>query len=872
MFEYFDKVAEEATELMKWKMRSLIFKVNDHYNEKEKETWLAKILSYCSNIPIVGFNTGFYDINLLSNYGFKEEIFKRDQKPFIIKNGTRCKVIQTEQFTFLDQMNYCAAGTSLRKFTKAYDIDEEKGYFPYEWFDSYEKLDYLISDLKINDFDSSLKNTATDEKDFKELMQTCSKLNLIYVKDLLKWYNNLDVRPMLKACLKQKEFYYSFDLDMYKDGFTLPGLSETILFQFAQKGFKEYLKREPDIDTSTYFYPPNIDKKIENYKEQDIKAERLLDNYIQKDEVIELFKKQKYGCHYCWSSSTVYNWSLDRIDCSKAHTSGNCIIACINCNRQRKDTFMPKFYRKKALLRFAKSHPMIYLIDEKNKRPFYKIKNNIVGGPSIVYHRYHEKGKTNIDRVHYNKETKEWSYGDDGKAVESVVVYDANALYLSCLEQHQLCGKLEWIPTEKEYKIEYAAETKDLNDTEKKKYETDRLLSKKAKKLQEEISGKKLKWLGTFFGLVEVDIEIPEDKYEYFGEMPPIFKNIEYSEKEGGEYMKQVIMSIRGKSEAVKFTKSRKLIATLRAARILIKSTRLGAVITKIYGVIPVEGGKPFKEFADWVSDERRKGDRDTKYEIIAEAAKTVGNSAYGRTSMNKNKFYKVRFCDEKQFYRAKNSYFFTDAEEYDGIYEVSSRARTVKQNMPIQVAFSVLDDAKLRMLQFYYDCVDKYIDRSDYQYIYMDTDSAYMALTDSFEKLIKPKLQKEFELDRYNWFPRTDTPENEAYDRRKPGIFKEEYNGDGMVALCSKTYYCWGSKNKHSSKGVQQARNIEILNKENCKSCLDNSKTVSCQNSGFRFIGKAMTTYTQDKIGLNSIYVKGVVMNDGNHIHPLII
>src|SRR5271165_7113640 len=92
---------------------------------------------------------------------------------------------------------------------------------------------------------------------------------------------------------------------MYKDGFTLPGLSETILFNFAQKGFKEYLKQEPDIDTSTYFYLTNIDKKIENYKEQDIKAKRPLDNYIQKDEVMELFKKQKYVCHYCWSSSTV---------------------------------------------------------------------------------------------------------------------------------------------------------------------------------------------------------------------------------------------------------------------------------------------------------------------------------------------------------------------------------------------------------------------------------------------------------------------------------------------------------------------------------------------------------------------------------------
>ena len=79
---------------------------------------------------------------------------------------------------------------------------------------------------------------------------------------------------MLKACLKQKEFYYDFELDMYKDGFSLPALSENILFQFAQKDFKEYLKQEPNIDTQKMFPPKNIYEKIKNYKEQDKKAKR----------------------------------------------------------------------------------------------------------------------------------------------------------------------------------------------------------------------------------------------------------------------------------------------------------------------------------------------------------------------------------------------------------------------------------------------------------------------------------------------------------------------------------------------------------------------------------------------------------------------
>jgi hypothetical protein len=547
----------------------------------------------------------------------------------------------------------------------------------------------------------------------------------------------------------------------------------------------------------------------------------------------------------------LYDWSLDRIDCSKGHVSGNCVIACVNCNKQRGDTFMPVFYRKKALLRFAKNNPMIYLIDEENKEVFYKMKNNIVGGPSIVYHRYHEVGQTEITRVHYNQETKDWCYDDDGKKVEKIVGYDANSLYLHCLEQGQLCGKLEWIPMESE-----------VGDD----------LRKKLTELTTESHW--LEFLTEFYGLLEVDLKVPEEKYEYFGEMPPIFKNIEYSEEEGGEYMKKVI-----RKTETKFSTSRKLIASLKATKITITSTLLkwlvgkGVTVTKLYGVIPAQEAKPFKDFVNWVSHERRKGDVDTTYAIIGEAAKLVGNSAYGRTGMNKNNFQKVRFCTETQFNRAKNNYFFNDAEEYDGVYEVASRPRTVKQNMPIQVAFNVLNDAKLRMLEFYYDFIDKYIDRRDYQYIYMDTDSAYMALSaNGINNLIKPEMREEFEREKDNWFPRTDTNENKAYDKRKPGLFKEEWSGDAMIALSSKTYYCsaLAGGDKVSCKGTQKDRNKDVLIKDSFKKALDDGTTIDCKNKGFRFIDKTMKTYEQDKVGITPIYVKGVVMDDGIHIRPL--
>ena len=74
------------------------------------------------------------------------------------------------------------------------------------------------------------------------------------------------------------------------------------------------------------------------------------------------------------------------------------------------------------------------------------------------------------------------------KMLRKLMGYDANALYLYCLGQEQLCGKLEWIPTEEEYKIEYENETKDFTDAQKKQYNNDRELGKKSKKIQEEIN------------------------------------------------------------------------------------------------------------------------------------------------------------------------------------------------------------------------------------------------------------------------------------------------------------------------------------------------------------------------------------------------
>ena len=74
------------------------------------------------------------------------------------------------------------------------------------------------------------------------------------------------------------------------------------------------------------------------------------------------------------------------------------------------------------------------LFDEKNKDLYYLFKKNMVGGPSIIFHRYHEAGKTKI------REKEMEDQGKQAKTCQKIVGYDANALYLWAIMQDMPTG------------------------------------------------------------------------------------------------------------------------------------------------------------------------------------------------------------------------------------------------------------------------------------------------------------------------------------------------------------------------------------------------------------------------------------------------
>jgi hypothetical protein len=209
----------------------------------------------------------------------------------------------------------------------------------------------------------------------------------------------------------------------------------------------------------------------------------------------------------------------------------------------------------------------------------------------------------------------------------------------------------------------------------------------------------------------------------------------------------------------------------------------------------------------------------------------------------------------------------FRRLEELDeNLFEIESDKSAITLNLPSQLGFFILNYAKLRMLQFYYDFLDTFIDRADFQLLEMDTDSLYMSLSgNTLDELVKPHLRSTFEAEKHNWLPRTSPPEAARYDKRTPGRFEEEFRGTEMVCLAAKTYVIHDedtNKTKFSSKGAMKSRVHDPL--PLYKDVLTSGVSSSATNTGFRKPYGAIFTYIQNRKAFSYEYFKRKVLNDG--------
>ena len=310
---------------------------------------------------------------------------------------------------------------------------------------------------------------------------------------------------------------------------------------------------------------------------------------------------------------------------------------------------------------------------------------------------------------------------------------------------------------------------------------------------------------------------------------------------------------------------NKKLLGVMKTEKILLYSPLLkwylnhGLQVTKIHRYISYTSGRPFKWFPEEVSSARRDADNDKNKKQLGDTAKLKGNSFYGKMIENLEKHMNTKLTtNEKLIDNIFRSPFFEDLEEInEGVFEVRQRKKQVTITRPYQCGLAVYQLAKLRMLEFYYDFLDKFCNRRDFELIQMDTDSFYMALSaEDFDEIIKPEMKELYKEEKKNWLV------TDEYSKRVPGLFKAEFQGKRMIALTSKCYFAdsgggAGAKlggdegiKKFSCKGVSRRQNK--MNWERYKNALFGSLDKA-RNIGFRKRDNHIVTYEQSKLGLSA-------------------
>ena len=212
-------------------------KASDEENTKAYplEKLLEKLELYFMELAVLGSNSGKYDINAAKN-PFFAHLVKHEQVQFVTKRNNNHMCLKTMHLKFPDITNYLAPGFSYDQFLKAYECTQTKGYFPYEWVDSLEKLDFpSLPPPEV--FHSTLSGSDITEEQYEYCQRVWNDNNMKTFLDFLVWYNNRDVVPFLEAIDKMSEFWKERNIDIFKDRVSVPGLTMKYLFSNVRSGY-----------------------------------------------------------------------------------------------------------------------------------------------------------------------------------------------------------------------------------------------------------------------------------------------------------------------------------------------------------------------------------------------------------------------------------------------------------------------------------------------------------------------------------------------------------------------------------------------------------------------------------------------------------
>ena len=265
-FEDDNEEKDDSTQFLKMQKTQLI-ELQEHLER------------YCNVLPVFGFSSAKYDINLIKSYLLPIVINERNMEPTVIEKANQFVSFKFGDVQLLDIMNFLGGATSLDSFLKAYKTAETKGFFPYEWFDCPQKMnnselppydaffskhrnvnplgeDYsgyqnlLRCGLKTEGALSKMKLSKpppSSEENYQCLLDIWNHENMCAFKDFLRCYNNKDVVATLEAMQKMLAFYHKKRIDMLKLGCTLPNLANICLHKSTSTKLYPFTETDKDL-------------------------------------------------------------------------------------------------------------------------------------------------------------------------------------------------------------------------------------------------------------------------------------------------------------------------------------------------------------------------------------------------------------------------------------------------------------------------------------------------------------------------------------------------------------------------------------------------------------------------------------------------
>ena len=171
-------------------------KAEAHLPKKVRSLWKT----WVNQVPVFGFNSGRYNINMIKEYFVKK--LARISDVNVAKKENSYMFLSTPKFKFLDIKSYLAPGLSYAAWCRAYGTELQKLVFPYEWLDSFEKLNHK-GPVKYEDFYSSLKGGETiSQEQYQNFCEEFRKRGCETMEDWLEEYNLADVKTFYQCSRK----------------------------------------------------------------------------------------------------------------------------------------------------------------------------------------------------------------------------------------------------------------------------------------------------------------------------------------------------------------------------------------------------------------------------------------------------------------------------------------------------------------------------------------------------------------------------------------------------------------------------------------------------------------------------------------------